>query len=153
MTTITIFDEQSGAFGRVLRLPASAKPETQLRPGESYKVGVYDKHSQRVEMATGAVVDYIPPPPDADHEWDLIAKRYRKRVDVLRAEAADTQARERIAELEQSKLRALTDHVLSPDVEVEIGGRRMLPKDRVAELEAAIAELRKDLAPSRRDPG
>lgn len=51
-------------------------------------------------------------------------------------------AQEEIDRLERAKVRALTDHVLAPDVEIVIGGRRMLPKDRVAELEVAIAGKR-----------
>lgn len=54
-------------------------------------------------------------------------------------------AREEIDRLERAKVRALTDHVLAPSAEIEIGGRRMLPKDRVSELEAAIVEQRKRL--------
>lgn len=54
-------------------------------------------------------------------------------------------AHEEIARLEEQKVRALTDHVLAPSAEITVKGRRMLPRDRVQELEAAIAEQRKRL--------
>lgn len=54
-------------------------------------------------------------------------------------------AQEEISRLETQKVRALTDHVLAPTVEIDVRGKKMLPKDRVAELEAAIVEQRKRL--------
>lgn len=54
-------------------------------------------------------------------------------------------ALEEIARLEEQKVRALTDHVLAPSAEITVKGRRLLPRDRVAELEAAIGEQRKRL--------
>ena len=71
------------------------------------------------------------------------------RIEVEQSANLDEQVRllalEQIARLDQQKVRALTDHVLSPSVEIDVSGRKMLPKDRVAELEAAIAEQRKRL--------
>lgn len=54
-------------------------------------------------------------------------------------------AQEEIDRLERAKVRAITDHMLAPDTEIDVRGQKMLPRDRVAELEAAIAEQRKRL--------
>lgn len=54
-------------------------------------------------------------------------------------------AQEEIDRLERAKLRAITDHMLAPDTEIDVRGQKMLPRDRVRELETAIIEQRKRL--------
>jgi hypothetical protein len=39
--------------------------------------GAFDYLSQRVDVATGGVVDHQPPPPSPDHEWDAGIKRWK----------------------------------------------------------------------------
>ena len=39
-------------------------------------IGDYDKFSQRVDLATGIVVDYQPPQPSENHAWDTATRRW-----------------------------------------------------------------------------
>lgn len=39
--------------------------------------GDYDHLSQSVDLATGEVIDYQPPAPSADYEWNTITRRWQ----------------------------------------------------------------------------
>jgi hypothetical protein len=41
-----------------------------------YEGHVTDHSVQKVDIATGALIDYQPPAPSADHEWNPAAKRW-----------------------------------------------------------------------------
>jgi hypothetical protein len=144
-TTLSFYDPATGLFTGRRRRGHRLSTE-----GLSVVEGAYDHLSQRVDLESGAVVDYQPPQPSPDHEWreNVVNGRPRwvKKAEVVERERRAVAAQQEIDVLERSKIRALTDHALAPDVEIEVGGRRMLPKDRVAELEAKISEKRNDLA-------
>jgi hypothetical protein len=94
--------------------------------------GVFDYQSQRVDLATGAVVDYQPPQPSPDHEWNASTKRWQPsaaaqaRVDGRRAALA------RIAALEAGQPRTVR--------EAALGHAGAL--DRLAAVDAVISALR-----------
>ena len=96
--------------------------------------GRYDHLAQRIDVTTGQVVDYVPPAPDADHEWNADAKRWQKRADVIAAENAEAQARREIAQLEASQLRPLRELALDPT--------NATARAKLAAIEAEIAERR-----------
>jgi hypothetical protein len=56
----------SGAFDGMLPLHTDC----------SFILGEYDPMTQRVDLATGNVVDYIPPRPSLRYEWDIVTRRW-----------------------------------------------------------------------------
>lgn len=76
--------------------------------------GSFDSLRHRVDIATGAVVDYQPPAPSDDHEWRSDEKSWVLKPEVLEAKAADAQARTRIAAEETLSLRAMRELLLDP---------------------------------------
>lgn len=72
----------------------------------------YDPLTQRVDIATGKVIDHLPPQPSADHEWSAISRRWQLRPEVTARQQARTQALARITQLELKALRALREHAL-----------------------------------------
>jgi hypothetical protein len=85
---------------------------TNTPPGCAAIEGQYDREAQRVDISTGQVIDYQPPAPSADHEWNADTKRWQ-----LTAAAADkisrsNAARARIAQLEAAQHRHVREHCL-----------------------------------------
>lgn len=72
-----------------------------------------DHLSQRVEVETGAVIDYEPPRPSEEHEWNAQVKRWQLRAEVVRERAVRTDNRLRVTQLRTDQhrfaLRVLTD--------------------------------------------
>lgn len=106
-----LFDKTSGLF-----LSHLTADEDQLGcntpSGCGAVEGLFDHMSQRVDMETGKVVDYQPPKPSADHEWNGETKRWQ-----ITAGAADkinrsNAAHSRIAQLEASQHRHVREHCL-----------------------------------------
>lgn len=78
--------------------------------------GHHDHLSRRVDLAAGIVVDYQPPQPSADHEWNADIRRWQ----LTAAAQAKADAREaalaRIAFLEGApSRRAAREHALGYD--------------------------------------
>jgi hypothetical protein len=61
--------------------------------------GVHDHLSRKVDLTTGAVVDYQPPQPSADHEWSASMKRWQLTAAAQAKAAAAEATRARHAEL------------------------------------------------------
>lgn len=101
--------------------------------------GSYDHLSQRMDIERGEVVDYVPPAPNDDFEWNADIKRWLKRPEVLQWERASEVAQAQLAAIDAQKVRALTDHVLAPN---ERGADGKLPRERLAEFEAQMEPLR-----------
>jgi hypothetical protein len=94
--------------------------------------GAFDPLSQRVDVATGKIIDYQPPAPSADHEWDLVAKRWTVKAAVMAREKAKATALARIDALDRASIRAGREMLLG------VAGAH----DRLARIEAQIAQLR-----------
>ena len=75
--TFSVYRKSDGLFtGGRLHVP-EADLARNLRDGEAHVDGTVDHLSQRVDLATGAVVDYQPPQPSIDHEWNAEVKRWQ----------------------------------------------------------------------------
>ncbi len=137
-----LFDVATGFFtGRSM----DASPDVlaaNCPDGFAWVDGVTDWRSQRVELGTGAIVDYMPPSPGADYEWDSKAKRW-----VLSAEARVRNARKAAAAAEIARLEAEVQPRIIRELRLaEIAGRMdSAAATRLQELDARIAELRVDL--------
>lgn len=96
--------------------------------------GSFDYLSQRVDLERKQVVDYRPPHPSPDHEWNPGTKRWQLKPEVQAAIAADGEARAAIANHEQLSLRAIRELLLDPE-----NAEALV---RLQQLERAIADAR-----------
>lgn len=122
MKTITLFDQQTGEIKRVLTLPEKAIAAN-VPDSCGFKVGRFDKFSQRVDIATGDVIEH--------RDEALNAARQR--------EMRERDARRRIAALEQAQARPMRELAIDPNNDAA--------KQRLAAIDSEIAERRKDLQP------
>lgn len=108
-------------------------------PGCGVIEGVTHPHAQRVDTETGQLVDWQPPKPSDDYEWDASTRRWVKKREVAAAERASAQAQAEINALELQQLRAIREALIEtlPDGDA---------KRRLVEAEAAIAARRPLLA-------
>jgi hypothetical protein len=97
--------------------------------------GHYDSLCQRIDLATGQVVDYQPPQPSPDHEWDAESKRWVLGAAIAAKQAARNSALITIGQLEAKGIRAMRELALS------IPGAA----DRLKSIDDQIAALRGDL--------
>lgn len=119
MSTWSFYSLETGLFtGRV----SSASKLGKVPDGCGAMVGRYDRLSQRVDLDTGEVVEH--------RDEALNAARQR--------EARARAARRRIARLEAQQARPLRELAIDPN--------NAAAKQRLAEIDAQIAELRTDIA-------
>jgi hypothetical protein len=110
--------------------------------------GAFDHLSQRVDIQTGDVVDYQPPRPSDDHEWNAVTKRWQRPESVELALAQGRRARAEIQLTEQSSARAQRELLLLLSVAAGLEGR---PEHRrLQEVDDAIAGHRSLLQPERK---
>jgi hypothetical protein len=95
----------------------------------------FDLLSQRVDVATGLVVDRLPPQPSSDHEWNAAIRRWQLKPEVVAIEDARRNALERIRFLELKALRALREHALGHAAAIV---RLKTIDDEIAQLRAAL---------------
>ncbi|HZR03385.1 MAG TPA: hypothetical protein VFA81_09465 [Burkholderiales bacterium] len=83
------------------------------------------------------VIDWVPPQPDLDHEWNSQTRRWQKRADVAAREARSAQARAQIAALELQQARPMRELLVNP--------QNAEARARLQALDAQIADARGDL--------
>lgn len=128
--TVTVYDTATGALLRTFDGPAQWL-ELQLAAGEAVYDGALALHCTRIDVATGAAVEFEPPAPSADHEWDAA-----RRVHVLTEKGLKKRRAEAdILGIERRQARALREFALG-----KAGAR-----ERLQQLDDEIAEKRKDL--------
>lgn len=80
MSRWSFYDQQTGAFAHVIFSGPDHLVAANTPSGCAAIEGVYDHLSQRVDLATGEVIDWQPPKPGdtplATYEWDAQAKRW-----------------------------------------------------------------------------
>lgn len=114
MKTFSLYHLATGLFdGRSLTLPESMLA-LNVPAGMGALEGVFDHRAERLDLASGAVVPWTPPPPDPA---ELEAARLR-------------QAQQRAAQLEAGQARALRALALDPTDQTA--------RARLADIEAAI---------------
>lgn len=94
--------------------------------------GSFDHMRQRIDVETGAAVDYQPSAPSADHEWDDASKRWNLNAGVAAKQVARTSAGAQIRDLESRAIRALIEQALGHE-----GAR-----ERLEALHKQITDLR-----------
>jgi hypothetical protein len=81
-------------------------------PGHIAIDGHHDHLSKRVDVATGEIIEYQPPAPSADHEWNAETKRWQPTAAAADLASKRTSAAARIRSLEASQNRAVREHLL-----------------------------------------
>jgi hypothetical protein len=153
MKAVTLFSLETGLFKRVIGVPEHAL-ERNVPEGFGYVDGALDPLSQRVDVAamllaapgdhsapSDFVVDYQPPKPDDDHEWRENAvngrPRWVKKPEVVARERRAAAAQRDIERLELAQHRPLRELTLDP--------QNATAKQRMQEIEDAIAAKRLEL--------
>lgn len=151
------YDAATGIFsGKSFSFPNGREDVLRANTPEGCSVfeGDVDHLCQRIDIASGKLVDYVPPQPDADHEWNGISKRWVRSASVEQSKQSVTAARFRISELESMQSRAIREHLLRPndrDPKDSKTARERLQAidDEIAALRAAISAAESTSAPSR----
>jgi hypothetical protein len=100
--------------------------------------GNFDPLSQRVDIETGQLIDYQPPQPSADHEWNADTKRWQLSAAAQSKLDGNTAAMTSISSGELRSLRAMRELLLVLSVE---GAER----DRLKAIDDEIVSLRPQL--------
>jgi len=109
----SMYDPATGLFlGRTFAATEDSHVATNTADHEVAIEGSFDHLSHRVDLATGAVVDYQPPQPSSDHEWNAASKRWQLTAAVAAKQAARAAALGQIAMLEASQHRAVREAAL-----------------------------------------
>jgi hypothetical protein len=137
MRVVSFYHRESGIFnGRHLMvsdpalIPLNTPPDHIAIEGDHY-----DPLTQRVDVATGKVIDHIPPQPSPDHEWSAVSRRWELKPEVTARQKARATALARITELELKALRALREHALG-----KAGAH-----ERLSAIDTEISQLREIL--------
>ena len=124
-------------------------------PGHGSYVGYVDPLSQKMDLATGKLVDYRPPAPSSKHEWNPTSRRWQRSVGLKRSAALA-----RIAELEAGQHRTVREtlirachavdaikEIVAPEAKEvrEAVDRMYAALSRLELLESELAQLRADL--------
>jgi hypothetical protein len=136
MRMVSYYDNVTGLFnGDQVIVSDNAAIESHTPAGHTAIDGHYDSLSQRIDLATGQVVDYQPPPPSPDHEWNVESKRWELSAAIATKQAARSSALLAIGQLEAKGIRAMRELALSVPGAV----------DRLRSIDDQIAALRADL--------
>jgi hypothetical protein len=114
--TLSEYELATGRFtGVVVSIPARAAEKVEHKDSKlEYVIGRFDHLSQRVDIDTQTIVDYQPPQPSTEHEWNAATKRWQLTIEAEAIDIADAQARAEIQDLETRSLRAIREVILSP---------------------------------------
>lgn len=107
-------------------------------PGCAAWGGEVDPESQRVDLATGGLVDWQPPQPSRAHVWDRTTRRWALTPEAAQREADRINARRRIEALELAQRRPLRELALDASNQAALA--------RLQQIETEIATLRPAVA-------
>jgi hypothetical protein len=134
--TFSLYEAATGLFtGKRLQCDEDALLQMRLPPGTLAREGGFDHMSQRVDLATGCIVDYHPLAPSSDHEWNAASKRWQIKPGVRENEGRRAVVFARIHALETSQGRAVREATLGDPAALK----------RLKEIDAEIASLRAEL--------
>ncbi len=113
-TYVHFYDSRTGLFTGVsihtnLTDPKSVKQFIAENTPEAHGayVGYVDTLAQKIDVATGQLVEYQPPAPSPRHEWNPVTKRWQRPVGLKRSAALA-----RIAELEKGQHRTVRETLI-----------------------------------------
>lgn len=134
----SVYNKETGLFtGLVLSTsnPTAEWRSTNIPNGLDIVEGEYNYLKFRVD--DGQVIDYIPPAPSSDHEWNPTTKEWELRAEAQRRSDQARVALTIISTLEMQQLRAMRELLLDPNNKAARG--------KLAEIESQIVTVRQDL--------
>ena len=135
------FDELTGLFHPMFVKATSFEDALASQPpGHKMMEGDIDHFSQRVDLATGAVVDYVPPQPSANHQWNETVKRWVLNDAVAAENVKRSTAVARITQLEAAQHRPLRELAQDPS--------NAEARKRIDTIDDEIKHLREMLRPA-----
>lgn len=141
MRTFHFYDVVTGLFtGNSLSLSGSRLEVLRRNTPEGCKAyeGAVDYLSQRVDVETDALIDYQPPAPDSNYEWNPQVKRWLKRAEVVADEQRKADVMAEIESLEKLQLRSISELYSDPNSRAA--------RDHFDRRKARIDELRASLS-------
>lgn len=105
--------------------------------GHQVHSGSVDHLCQRKDITTGEVVDYQPPSPSPEYEWNIETKRWQFSASAKDTAELHSSALIRISRLEQSQGRVIREHLLGDPT----------AKAKLQAIEDEIVSLRKHIRP------
>lgn len=111
-------------------------------PGHAaYRGYVVDALSQKVDLPTGRLVEYQPPQPSPNHEWNPTIRRWQRAKSTKRSTSLS-----RIAELEANQHRAVRETVIRACQAVDALREALAPQSTevhkvVNQMYSAVARL------------
>jgi len=103
--------------------------------------GHHDHLSRCVDIKTGEIVDYQPPQPSSDHEWNIKTKRWQFSAEAIERKARKPDALSKIAKLEDSQHRIIREAVMA----LILGQETKTHYQHLAGIDDEVALLRKIL--------
>lgn len=99
MNTFSVYNKETGFFTGTYITCAGHFLDLNVPEGCSCMLGTYDHLSQRIDLESSTVIDYQPPQPSENHQWDADAKRWvyvptladckAKKLDEINAHCAE----------------------------------------------------------------
>lgn len=102
-------------LSRVLSFTREADVAANTPVGCTAIEGEYDFLSQRVDVVTGKVLDWQPPAPDADHEWNASLRRWMKKAAIVEREMRRAATQAQIDALERQQQRRVRELLAESD--------------------------------------
>lgn len=145
------YDPDTGHFtGTRVRVSPSQEPPTHRRWARM--PGRFDHLSQRVDLATGEVVDFVPPQPSSDHEWDAEKKRWNLNADAAARKRDADAALLMLGEQDRRSVRALREALLEALARIDAlesagtgPASRSTAREKLAALDESAASFRQKL--------
>jgi hypothetical protein len=145
---VHFYDDKTGLFTGVsihtnLSEPKDVKAfiAENTPAGHGSYVGYVDALSQKMDLASGQIVDYKPPQPSPRHEWNVVTKRWQKQAAMNRSAALA-----RIADLEKGQHRTVRETLIRACHAVDAIKESLAPesqpvRDAVDRMYAALSRL------------
>jgi hypothetical protein len=145
---VHFYDDKTGLFTGVsihtnLSEPKDVKAfiKDNTPAGHGSYVGYVDALSQKMDLASGQIVDYKPPQPSPRHEWNVVTKRWQKQAAMNRSAALA-----RIADLEKGQHRTVRETLIRACHAVDAIKESLAPesqpvREAVDRMYAALSRL------------
>jgi hypothetical protein len=147
MKQYSFYQKDSGAIHHVLfQTDDDGQLKNNTPPDHIAIEGAHDHRNKRVNVATGEVIDYQPPAPSDDHEWNAETKFWQVKTAVLDKQNKRSHALYQIAALEASQQRVIRELVLNlAGTKVFAEGELSATRDRLHDIDTKIQKFREDL--------
>jgi hypothetical protein len=116
MRVASLYHQDTGLLtGTQLMVSDDAMLAANIPAGHAAIDGQHDHLSKKIDVVSGKVVDYQPPAPSADHEWNATSKRWQLNAAAVAKIQAAAAAKARLRELEALSVRHARAFLLRGD--------------------------------------